>query len=193
MVRINLLPWREAERKRRQQEFYVMLAVGLVFALAMSFYVHMYVDAMIAYQNERNAFLNKEIAQLKTKIDRIKDLEKTKASLVSRMQIIQQLQESRPEIVHLFDQLVNTVPEGVYLAKVSQQGRTINLEGRAQSNARVSAYMRNIDASGWLGGSVLKVIEQRTHGNSEYSQFSLVAQQIDQRKTNVPPSKAAGR
>jgi type IV pilus assembly protein PilN len=182
MSRINLLPWREAERKRRVREFLAMLAGGLALALIVSFYVHVYVEGMIDGQNKRNTFLDTEIAQLNLKIREIQDLEKTKLGLISRMNVIQQLQESRPGIVHLFDELVNTIPEGVYLDKVSQHGPALTLEGRAQSNARVSAYMRNIDASNWLGGATLQVIEQKNTGRSEYSHFVLRAQQIDKSK-----------
>lgn len=182
MARINLLPWREAERKRRERDFLSMLVGGLVLALLVSFYVHMYVEGLIDDQNERNQFLKHEIAQLNRKIRKIRDLEKTKANLIARMNVIQQLQESRPQIVHLFDELVNTIPEGVYLTKVSQRGRRLRLEGRAQSNARVSAYMRNIDASSWLGRTKLGVIEQKGKGSSEYSEFVLTAHQIDKRK-----------
>jgi len=199
MARINLLPWREAERNRKQREFLGMLGGGLVLALAVSFYIHVYVAGLIDEQSQRNSFLSGEITQLDHKIREIRDLEKTKSNLIARMNIIQQLQESRPEIVHLIDELVSTIPEGVYLVKASQQGRTLNLEGRAQSNARVSAYMRNIDASKWLGGATLRIIEQKNKGRSEYSQFALTAHQIDTRKKDRkeavprPPQKRRAR
>jgi len=184
MARINLLPWREAERARRLREFLGMLAGGVVLALAVSVYAHVYVEGLIDNQNQRNTFLDGEIAQLDSKIREIQTLEKTKASLIARMNIIQRLQESRPEIVHLFDELSRTIPDGVYLVKATQRGRTLDLEGRAQSNARISAYMRNIDASNWLTGATLQIIEQKDKGkdNSVFSQFILTAQQVDKRK-----------
>jgi type IV pilus assembly protein PilN len=183
MARINLLPWREVERARRQREFGIMLGVGLVVALVVSFGVHMHIEGLIGYQNQRNTYLEGEIAVLNRKIREIQDLEKTKANLIARMNIIQRLQESRPEIVHLFDELVDTLPDGLYLTKVVQRGRSIDLEGRAQSNARVSAYMRNLDASGWLGGANLKVIEHRDKSGAGFSEFQLKATQVNKTKS----------
>jgi len=182
MARINLLPWREAARKRKQREFVIMLGVGLGVALAVSVFMHIHVEGMIDYQNQRNSYLEGEIAKLNKMIEEIKNLEKTKSNLIARMNIIQQLQESRPEIVHLFDELVDTLPNGVYLTKVDQKGRSIELEGRAQSNARVSAYMRNIDSSAWIGGANLKLIEQRDKTGTGFSQFQLTAKQIERKK-----------
>jgi type IV pilus assembly protein PilN len=182
MANINLLPWREAERSRRQREFGFMLAGGLVLALAVAFYMHIHVEGLIDHQNSRNAYLEGEIAALNRKIKEIRDLEKTKANLIARMDIIQRLQESRPEIVHLFDELVDTLPEGVYLTQVKQQERNLDLNGLAQSNARVSAYMRNIDASAWIGRSKLQVISQGGQKGGSMSNFHLKAQQITQQK-----------
>lgn len=182
MANINLLPWREAERSRRQKEFGIMLALGLLLALATAFYMHIYVEGLIDYQNSRNAYLEGEIAQLNRKIAEIRELEKTKANLIARMNIIQQLQKSRPEIVHLFDELVETLPDGVYLTRMQQQGKNLDLNGLAQSNARVSAYMRKIDASKWVGGSKLQVISQGGKGGGSMSNFHLKAQQISQTK-----------
>lgn len=186
MSRINLLPWREEERSRRQREFGFLLAGGLVLAIAISFYIHLHVEGLIDHQNRRNAYLEGEIAQLNRKIKEIQDLEKTKANLIARMNIIQQLQESRPEIVRLFDELVNTLPDGVYVTKVAQSGRSIDVAGRAQSNARVSAYMRNIDGSDWIGNANLKVIEHRQKTGTGFSHFNLTAQQINRKKPTTP-------
>jgi type IV pilus assembly protein PilN len=184
MARINLLPWREVERKRKLRQFGIMLGVGLAIALVASVYMHIHVEGMIDYQNQRNAFLEGEIAKLTKMISEIRDLEKIKASLIARMNIIQQLQESRPEIVHLFDELVETLPDGVYLTKVAQKGRKIDLDGRAQSNARVSAYMRNIDNSSWIGNANLKVIEHRDKTGTGFSNFQLAAKQTIRKKGN---------
>jgi len=177
MAHINLLPWRETERKLRQREFGFMLVGGLVLALAAAAYMHLYVEGLIDYQDERNSYLEGEIAQLDRKIAEIRNLEKTKANLIARMNIIQQLQESRPEIVHLFDELVDTLPEGVFLSKIRQSGRNLDLHGRAQSNARVSAYMRNIDASDWIGVAKLQVISQTAKQKGGMSTFHLKAKQ----------------
>jgi type IV pilus assembly protein PilN len=177
MARINLLPWRETLRRERQREFGVAVAGGLIVTVLLGFYVHLHVAGMIDYQNSRNAFLKREIAEVDKKIAEIKDLEKTKARLLARMNVIQQLQASRPEIVHLFDELVTTTPEGVFLTKIEQKGDTVTLFGNAQSNARVSAYMRNVEASQWITNPVLQIIENKDKEDSGFSQFTLTFQQ----------------
>jgi type IV pilus assembly protein PilN len=187
MARINLLPWRETERKRRQREFGLVLVGGLFVALAASLFMHLHVEGMIDHQNRRNGYIQGEIAKLDRKIKEIKELEKTKANLIARMNIIQRLQESRPEIVHLFDELVSTLPDGVFLTKVTQSGHNVDLLGRAQSNARVSAYMRNIDRSNWMGGANLKVIEQGGKNDGKLSAFQLKAKQINKQKPKPQP------
>ena len=190
MARINLLPWREAERKRKQREFGFLLAGGFLVALGASFFMHLHVEAMIGNQNSRNSYLKGEISVLDRKIKEIRNLEKTKANLIARMNIIQRLQESRPEIVHLFDELVSTLPEGVYLTEVQQRGRNVDLAGRAQSNARVSSYMRNIDSSPWMGGATLKVIENKDKTGTGFSHFQLRARQIDKQKRKEAANNA---
>ncbi len=189
MARINLLPWREAERKRRQRDFGIMMAVGLVMAVAVSAGMHMHVQGKIDYQNQRNKYLQKEIAALDRKIKTIRNLEKTKENLIARMNVIQRLQESRPEIVRLFDELVSTLPEGVRLTSITQKGRGLNLNGQAQSNARVSAYMRNIDSSEWIGRANLQVIEQKAKKSSALSSFKLSARQINKKKAREKAEK----
>lgn len=160
-----------------------MLVGGLVLAVLVSLYIHIYVNGLIEHQKSRNAYLETEIAQLNIKIREIQNLEKTKANLIARMEIIQQLQESRPEIVHLMDELANTLPDGVFLTKITQNGRAIQLDGQAQSNARVSSYMRKIDASEWLGGANLKIIQQSGRKETTgLSQFNLTAMQISPNK-----------
>ena len=173
MARINLLPWRDAERRRRQRELAIAagLAVGLVVLAGLG--VRFQIAAMIDSQNERNARLDQEIAKLNVRIKEIEKLEETKASLLARMNVIQQLQESRPEIVHLFDELVASIPEGVYVTRVSQSGNRVEVEGRAQSNARVSAFMRSIQASPWIGDPQLLVIENKDQTGTGLSHFRL--------------------
>lgn len=184
MARINLLPWREAERKRKIREFIIYAVGGLTVALIIALLVHIQVENQIEYQGKRNDFLQTEIASLDKKIKEIQDLEKTKASLIARMNVIQQLQQSRPEIVHLFDEFVGTLPEGVVLTEIVQVGQELKVAGRDQSNARVSSYMRNIDSSPWIGKADLKKIEQQdkkkagTDQVSEMNQFQLSARQI---------------
>lgn len=173
MAHINLLPWREELRKQKQQQFAVVAAGSAIVGGLLILLVHMQMEGLIDKQNNRNSFLETEIAELDKKIERIKTLEKTKTALLARMDIIQQLQRSRPQSVHLMDELVFTLPDGIHLKNISQKGATLTVKGVAQSNARVSAYMRNIDDSSWLGEPKLDVIEtkdkkQQTRRDAEF-------------------------
>jgi len=178
MAHINLLPWREELRKKRQRDFGGYAAFAVVVSLLAVAYVHTLINGMVEQQEARNDFLRQQISVLDRTIREIKDLEKMKNNLLARMDVIQQLQGSRPEIVHLFDELVDTLPEGVYLTQVRQLGRDLSLTGRAESNARVSSYMRNIDGSEWVGNSNLKYIQSEEKAENEMSHFELKASQI---------------
>lgn len=184
MARINLLPWREAQRKRRQRDFVVAAAIALGLTALGGLLVHLQIEAWIVAQQSRNQFLTEQIAQLDRQIKEIQSLEQTKASLLARMNIIQQLQESRPEVVRLFDELVNAIPEGVFLTKVEQTGREVVLEGRAQSNARVSAFMRNVEGSEWIGGPRLLLIENKDKTGTGLSHFRLALKQVGVKDAN---------
>jgi type IV pilus assembly protein PilN len=177
MAHINLLPWRDELRKQKQQQFAVVTAGIAIMGALLVLLAHMQMSALIDNQNQRNQFLQKEIAELETRIAKIKDLEKTKAALLARMEIIQQLQHSRPRTVHLMDQLVYTLPDGVYLDRISQTGEALTLSGIAQSNARVSAYMRNIDGSDWMNNPKLDVIETKDKERRRSAEFVLRANQ----------------
>lgn len=178
MARINLLPWREELRKRRKREFGVATAIAVVLTVCAMVGVHALIALFIDHQQERNAYLKQEITTLDGILKEIKDLEKTRENLLARMEIIQQLQHSRPEIVHMFDELVATIPEGMYLIKIDHRGRNLAVSGRAESNARVSTYMRNLEGSGWLGKPDLKVIESKEKTTTGLSHFELSAQQL---------------
>ena len=178
MAQINLLPWRETLRKKRQRELGVAVGGMLVITLLLLFMSHVHISGMIDHQDKRNKFLKQEIAAVEEKILEIKALESTKAKLLARMEVIQELQSSRPGVVHLFEELVETVPEGAFLTQVTQSGKNIQIDGRAQSNARVSSYMRNIDASEWLGNPRLMVIETKDKTGTGLSHFQMGAQQI---------------
>lgn len=184
MARINLLPWREAQRKRRQRDFAVAGAVALVLTALGGLLVHLQIEAWILAQQSRNQYLTEQITQLDRQIKEIERLEQTKAGLLARMNIIQQLQESRPEVVRLFDELVTAIPEGVYLTKVEQTGREVVLEGRAQSNARVSAFMRNVEGSEWIGSPRLLLIENKDKTGTGLSHFRLSFKQIGAKDAN---------
>lgn len=177
MARINLLPWRETLRKKRQRDFGSASVLAVLLTGALCGGVHFYVEEMISHQQARNSYLKQEIALVDKRIREIRELEKTKAKLIARMNVIQSLQGSRPQIVHLFDELVSTMPEGAYLAKLQQQGDSVTLDGRAQSNARVSAYMRNIDSSQWLDDPALQVVENKEQQDATWNRFTLTAKQ----------------
>lgn len=161
MPRINLLPWREELRKRQQKEFGLTALAAVVLAVLAMVAVHFEMQARIDFQRERNAYLEQQSAALDRKIKEIQDLEAEKRRLLARMQIIEQLQSSRPEIVHLFDEFVETLPEGVFYTTLAQRGPNFSIVGVAQSNARVSSLMRNLDSSEFLGEPSLVEIKAR--------------------------------
>jgi type IV pilus assembly protein PilN len=177
MPRINLVPWREAERKRKRQEFGVGVAAALVFAAVISFFVNWQMQSAIDAQNQRNQYLNDQIRELDKQIAEILDLEAQKQRLIARMQVIEQLERSRPEIVHVFDQLVRTTPDGIYLTLVKQTDRKITLKGLAQSSTRVASYMRNIESSEWLTDPGLEILQTNGPTADAGSQFTLNAAQ----------------
>jgi len=173
MARINLLPWREQERRRRQRDLGIFAAAALGSVLLVGVLLKFQIDAMIDAQGARNAYLEGQIAVLNRRIREINELEKKKADLLARMGVIQALQESRPEIVRLLDQLVDAVPAGLFLTRLQQEGGRVTIEGRAQSNARVSALMRNIEASAWIGKPELLLIENKDETGTGFSHFRL--------------------
>ncbi|GAB6068458.1 PilN domain-containing protein [Methylothermus subterraneus] len=173
MARINLLPWREELRRLEQRDFLAALSLGLCLTALGMVAVHWAIADRIEYQQQRNRYLSEQIAILDRKIKEIQDLEKQREMLVSRMEIIQQLQISRPEIVHLFDALARTLPEGVHLTKFIQVGDNLEVHGIAQSNARVSAYMRNLEDSPWLEDPRLQIIESKSAAKERQGVFAL--------------------
>jgi len=178
MPRINLLPWRAELRQKRKKEFLVALAGTLVVGAGVVYLSILTVEGLTRAQQGRNQILRAEITELDAKIEEITGLESQRERLLARMQVITQLQRSRPEVVHLFDELVNAMPEGVNLVEVVQQGDRIELRGSAQSSTRVSALMRNIDGSEWLRNPGLDVVETKTSGVDRSSQFKVFAQQV---------------
>jgi type IV pilus assembly protein PilN len=159
MARINLLPWREERRKQRQQEFFVLLGISALAAVVVVFISMWYIGTQIDAQNERNQTLEREIKALDAQIAEIEQLDRQRDRLIARKEIIEQLQGTRTQMVHLFDELVRTLPDGIKLQSIKQTGTTLTLDGFAQSNARVSAYMRRLDASDWLQKSEIAKIE----------------------------------
>jgi len=161
MARINLLPWRAERRKQRQKEFLTMLGLSAAAAVVVAFLISSYYSAQISGQNDRNAYLHDQIAKVDAQIKEIDALDQKKAKLLARKEVIEQLQANRSQMVHLFDSLVRTIPDGVTLTSIKQEGDKLTLEGRSQSNARVSTYMRNLEGSGWMSKPDLSVIEAK--------------------------------
>lgn len=183
MARINLLPWRETERKRRQREFGMATVLAVILTGAACGGIHFYIDDSIEHQESRNSYLKREIAAVDRQIKEIDKLEKQKAQLIARMNVIQQLQSSRPMIVHLFDEMASTIPDGAFLTTFKQSGSALTISGRAQSNARVSTYMRSIEGSDWLKTPVLQEITSKQQTGEGLNNFKLSAAQTSPGKT----------
>ena len=188
MPRINLLPWRTELRQKRKKEFLVALMGTLIVGAGVVYLSKLTVEGWTSAQRDRNQILRTEIAALDRQIAEITTLESQRERLLARMQVITQLQRSRPEVVHLFDELVNAIPEGVNLIEVVQQGGRIELRGAAQSSTRVSTLMRNIDSSEFLRDPGLDVVETVNSGVDRNSQFKVFAQQVP---LNTPEGDAA--
>ena len=178
MPSINLLPWREAERQKRQREFGLAMGGAVLAAVAVVMLSMLAYSQMIASQNARNDRLKAEIVELEKSIEEIDGLERQKERLLARMEIIEELQKSRPEIVHLFDELARQLPEGVYLTGMKQTGSRVEIRGVAQSSTRVSALMRQIDASEWLGDPEVERVETKQSGSSRQSEFVVYLKQM---------------
>ena len=189
MPRINLLPWREAQRKERSLAFTVAVGISAAAAGLATFVVYIAFGSMIDAQEARNERLRNEIKLVDKQIEEINNLESSKQKFIARMHIIEELQRSRPEIVHVFDEIVRTLPDGVYLTAVKQNGTKLRFEGVAQSSTRVSSFMRNIDGSDWLKNPELEVV-QTNQGNGPGSNFALTAEEIQTPTTN--PDDTAG-
>lgn len=172
-TRLNLLPWREL---RRQEQDRQLLSAGIGAWLLMGlivFYGWYHMNGLIDHQQKRNDFLRAEITQLDKKIAEINKLQERKQALIARMEIIQQLQSDRTQIVHVFDDLVRKLPKGVYLTGLTKKNNRIMLKGVAQSNARVSHLMNNLDSSDWFTNPDLEVVNAQDQGGTRVSQFTL--------------------
>jgi len=188
MPRINLLPWRETQRKDRRIKFLVSLGGAAVAALVATFAGYLLVDSMINAQSARNDRLRAQIKIVDKQIEEINDLESQKQRFISRMQVIDKLQRSRSEEVHLFDEIVNTLPDGTYLTSFVQTGRKLKFEGVAQSSTRVSNFYRAIDASQWMRNADLEVIESTAKNDNAGLNFKLSA---DETSTAADDDQAA--
>jgi type IV pilus assembly protein PilN len=187
MPRINLLPWREGQRKERKLAFLVALGVAVLAAIVTTFAAYLMYDSMIAGQQRRNQTLRTQIKQLDKQIEEINSLETEKKRFIDRMDVIEKLQRSRPGIVHVFDEIVKTLPDGVYLTGVQQvsagANKRLKFDGVAQSSTRVSSFMRNIDASEWLRNPELQVVQT---GKGPGSNFTLTADEVTATAQEAP-------
>lgn len=173
MAHINLLPWREERRQERQQQFIASLMAGVIFAAAVLYGVILFADSLINEQNGRNAFLQKEIVELDKTIKEIETLEQERDRLLARMQVIQQLQSSRPKVVKVFDSIVQTVPNGIHLEKITRTGSALEIKGIAKANARVSVFMRQLDENTEFTETTLRVVERTSTKDDAIRKFTL--------------------
>lgn len=188
-IRINLLDWRAAEREAKRKRFLTQLVgAALATILLVGILPVMYYNHLIADQQARNAYLQTQITAADAQLTEIRALKKTRDDLINRMKIIADLQRSRSAIVHYFDQLVATLPEGLYLTELTQKGNTTTLDGVAESNARVSEYMTNLDASPWFANPRLIVIKRDDSGPARRADFTL---EVDSENPEAPAADAA--
>lgn len=184
MAKINLLPWREERRKSQQRQFNGMLGLAAVAGLVLSALVYLYYSGQVTGQNQRNELLRQEIAAVEVKIKEIEELDKRKESLLARKKVIEELQGKRYEMVSLFTELAKTIADGAQISTIRQSGSDLVIQGRAQSNARVSSYMRNIMASPVVSDPDLTVIEARGGDRALPYEFILNA------KVKAPAAEA---
>ncbi len=181
-VKINLLDWRAELKTVRQQQFFVMLGASALLAIGSIAVVYFGVSSAIDYQRERNRFLEQQIVEMDKKIREIEELEKVKANLLARMKVIEELQASRAAMVHFFDEILNTLPEGVYIKSLRQSGAGVTVEGVAESNNRVSAYMKNIESSRWFADPRLVVINTKDVSKRRQSEFQMQFKNLTRQK-----------
>jgi type IV pilus assembly protein PilN len=181
-VKINLLDWRTELKTVRQQQFFATLGGGAAIAIGAILVVYYGVSGAIDHQRERNRFLEAQIVEMDKKIKEIEELEKVKANLLARMKVIEELQASRAAMVHFFDEILNTLPEGVYIKSLRQTGGGVTIEGVAESNNRVSAYMKNIESSRWFADPRLVVINTKDVNKRRQSEFQLQFKNLTRQK-----------
>lgn len=190
MIRINLLPHRAEKRRARKIQFAVLSLISVALGALLVGFVHVAIGTQIAYQERRNAYLKQETQVLDKQIEEIKKLKEQTASLLARKDAVEKLQSDRSDVVHLLDQMLRILPDGVYLKSLKQSGIKINLVGYAQSNARISTLMRAIEDSPWLKSPALVEIHATVVGNSRVSEFTLTFS-LEKVAPVAPPPTAA--
>lgn len=173
MAQINLLPWREERREEQKREFLAIAGLFAVVAAGVVFLWYSVMSAAIDTQNDRNGYLQKRINELNAQVREINDMKKQKKQLIARMEVIQSLQGNRPEIVHIFDELVRTLPDGVFYNSIVRKGGTISLKGTAESNNRVSSLMRQLDASEWFSDPNLRMVNANRSFGDQANDFEM--------------------
>ncbi len=173
MAQINLLPWRDERRAELKQEFMIILGGVAASAAVILLLVHLFFTGQIQNQNDRNAYLNKKIAVLNEKVDEIRELQKKRTQLLDRMRVIQELQGNRPIIVRIMDQLVRTVPDGVFYTNLTASGQSIKITGIAESNNRVSSLMRRLDGSDWFANPNLDAVRAEPEFGDQATTFDM--------------------
>ena len=192
MTRLNLLPWREMRRKEQDRQLLTIGVGAAILMLGITFLAHLRVGQMMENQSARNKFLETEIAKVEDEIKEIKELKTQRDALVARMRVIEELQGDRTRIVHVFDDLTRKMPEGAYLTNLTQADKVFTLKGVAQSNARVAAFMRNLEGSPWFVNPDLDVINVEAKGSERLSKFTLrVSQEIKKDEEELAPAKPA--
>lgn len=189
---INLLDWRGERRTRRKQQFLAMLGIGAGASAAAVLIGLFLMKGALANQQDRNAYLTQQIAEMDLKIKEIEDLERVKSNLLARMQVIEELQASRTASVHFFDEIVNTLPEGVTLSSIKQKGTQVTLTGVAESNGRVSTYMKNLDDSEWFADPKLVIIKTTEKSGQRTAEFTLQVKNLTKAQPNPDGSAATG-
>lgn len=189
-IRVNLLPHRELKRAARRRQFNFMLATALIAGVAVVIFGHTVIAARQANQESRNQYLQAEIAKLETQIGKINEIKQQTQNLLARKNVVETLQSDRTEVVHLFDEMIRRLPEGLYLKSFKQVGDTITIDGYTQSSARVSTLMRNLDASPWLEQATLVEIKAATVNNLRANEFVLTVKETHQQAENKPAKGA---
>ncbi len=184
-VKINLLDWRTELTQLRQKQFLAMLGAGVLAAVLGVALVVYGVNEAIDFQKQRNEFLRGQIAEMEKKIQEIEEIEKVKANLLARMKVIEELQASRAAMVHFFDEVLNTLPDGVFIKTLKQAGTSVTIEGTAESNGRVSAYMKNIESSKWFAEPKLVIINTKDVGRRRQADFSLSFKNLTKAKAGA--------
>lgn len=180
MANFNLLPWREKAREEKKKQFFIGIGMAAATATLGVFLGHTYMQNKISYQDSRNQYLQSEINILAKQIKEIEKLDDTRQALMDRIKVIEDLQSTRPAIVHLLDEMVASLPKGMYLTHLQQKGTQVGLEGKAESNARVSSYMNRLNASSWLSSSNLQIIakEESKDNSLQLREFRLAVTQL---------------